>query len=55
MHKGKELDIVQSTSSGKLYISTNDFFNQPAVRETVQKLLNSDIYKSIQKNKQGKH
>lgn len=47
----KEKDYVKSTHEGKLYITTEDFFKQPKIVETINKLKDSTIVKEINKNK----
>jgi hypothetical protein len=55
MSKAKEADeIIHSTKSGRLYIKAHDFFSQPKVQKMVSDLINSDIYKSIEKHKSGR-
>lgn len=44
-----EKDYVKATHEGKLYITTEDFFKQPKVVETINKLKNSNIVKEINK------
>lgn len=50
----KKKNIVKSTSSGRLYITTEDFFQQEKVQETIKELLNSDIVKDIEDRKNNK-
>ena len=38
---------IRSTPEGKLYITTEDFFKQPKIQETIDKLMDSDLYKEI--------
>ena len=47
-------DYVKATSEGKLYITTEDFFKQPKVLETINKLKNSNIVKEINNKKNMK-
>ncbi len=43
----KEKDYVKATDSGRLYITTEDFFKQEKVRETIKQLLNSRLIRDI--------
>lgn len=38
-----------STSGGRLYKTTEDFFSQKKIQETIKKLMESDIYKDLVK------
>ncbi|WP_145861380.1 hypothetical protein [Pedobacter suwonensis] len=52
MRKHGELDgIIHANSSGKLYIKSPDFFAQPRVIEMVSALMQSNIFKKIEKDK----
>lgn len=46
MPKSKDT-YIKSTSSGRLYIETSDFFKQKKIKETIESLLDSDIIKKI--------
>jgi len=55
MRKHGELDgIINADSSGKLYIKSPDFFAQPKVIEMVGALMQSSIFKKIEKDKNKK-
>jgi hypothetical protein len=55
MSKIKDFDqVVHSSSNGKLYIRSEDFFQLPKVQKMVLELVNSDLYRSITKNKAEK-
>jgi len=55
MRKDSEFDgIIQSNSSGKLYIKSPDFFAQPRIRQMVGALMESGIFKKIEKDKNKK-
>lgn len=43
--------IIRSTESGRLYIENYDFFNQEKVKQMVEKLINSNVYKEIKQRK----
>lgn len=47
--------IVHSTSGGRLYIKTSDLFSQPKVQKMVADMMESDVFKSIIKNKRKSH
>lgn len=47
--KTKE-DVVIATSEGRLYIKTKDFFKQDKIKETIDRLINSNVVKEIDKN-----
>lgn len=49
--KRKSDNIIHHTKEGKLYVKPNEFFRQPKVIQTLKDLLNSDIVKSIDENK----
>ncbi|WP_443943492.1 hypothetical protein ACJVDH_11210 [Pedobacter sp. AW1-32] len=52
MEKNKNFDnIIHSDSSGRLYIKSHDFFNQPKVREMVSAMMDSSIFKKITEDK----
>ncbi|MCX2429767.1 MULTISPECIES: hypothetical protein [unclassified Pedobacter] len=46
--------IIHSNSSGKLYIKSPDFFAQPRIKEMVGALMESSIFKKIEKDKNKK-
>lgn len=55
MRKDSAFDsIIHSNSSGKLYIKSPDFFAQPRIREMVGALMESSIFKKIEKDKNKK-
>lgn len=55
MRKETALDnIIHASSSGKLYIKSPDFFAQPRIREMVGALMESSIFKNIEKVKNKK-
>ncbi|MDQ0638813.1 hypothetical protein QF042_002378 [Pedobacter sp. W3I1] len=55
MRKDSEFDgIIHSSSSGKLYIKSPDFFAQPRIRQMVGALMESSIFKKIEKDKSKK-
>jgi hypothetical protein len=55
MRKHSELDgIIHADSNGKLYIKSPDFFAQPRVIEMVGALMQSSIFKKIEKDKNKK-
>lgn len=47
----QEKDYIKSTKEGRLYISTDDFFKQEKVRQMVSRLIKSDLYLNIKKQK----
>lgn len=49
--KSKEMSYAKSTREGRLYIPTKDFFKQDKVKQMVTKLINSSVYKDIEKKK----
>ncbi|WP_158027206.1 hypothetical protein [Labilibacter marinus] len=52
MTKPKEdVNIVQATKEGRMYIKSEDFFKQKKVRVLLKKLENSSILKTIEDNK----
>ncbi|WP_432713009.1 hypothetical protein [Pedobacter sp.] len=52
MSKNKDLDsIIHADSSGKLYIKSPDFFNQPKIQRMVNSMMESSIFKKIEKDK----
>jgi len=52
MEKYGKLDgIIQSNSSGKLYINSEDFFKHPKIKHMVSTLMESSIFKKIEKEK----
>jgi len=40
-------DYTQATDSGKLYITTEDFFKQEEIRSTIKELLHSKLIEQI--------
>ncbi|GGH02299.1 MULTISPECIES: hypothetical protein [Pedobacter] len=55
MRKHGELDgIIHTNSSGKLYIKSPDFFAQPRIIQMVSSLMESSIFKKIEKDKNKK-
>ncbi|WP_293789096.1 hypothetical protein [uncultured Pedobacter sp.] len=55
MRKHGELEsIIHADSSGKLYIKSPDFFAQPRVIQMVGALMQSNIFKKIEKDKNKK-
>ncbi|MEH3115911.1 hypothetical protein [Pedobacter terrae] len=55
MRKHGELEgIIHADSSGKLYIKSPDFFAQPRVIEMVGALMQSSIFKKIEKGQKQK-
>lgn len=46
--------FIISTREGRLYIKTSDFFRQKEIKETIQRLLKSDIIKEIDKRNKKK-
>ncbi|WP_157255353.1 hypothetical protein [Pedobacter sp. Leaf216] len=55
MRKDSEFDgIIHANSSGKLYIKSPDFFAQPRVIQMVSSLMESSIFKKIEKDKKRK-
>jgi hypothetical protein len=52
MSKNKDLNnIIHSDSSGKLYIKSPDFFSQPKVKQMISSMMESSIFKKIEKDK----
>ena len=52
MKKGKKhIDVVHATKEGRMYIKSEDFFQQENVIKLIEKLENSTIVEQIQKNK----
>lgn len=51
MSKASEKSYVKSTREGRLYIPTEDFFKQDKIKKMVHKLMNSSVYKDIEKQK----
>lgn len=45
---------MKATKEGKLYYETKDFFQIPKVKETILKLLDSDIIKEIDKQNESR-
>lgn len=54
MSKSKKVSYVKSTKEGRLYIPTSDFFKQEKVKDMVDKLINSSVYKDIAAQKEHK-
>jgi hypothetical protein len=55
MNKNKDLNrIIHADSSGKLYIKSSDFFSQPKIQQMVNSMMESSIFKKIEKDKQRK-
>lgn len=55
MGKHKDINhIIQSDSSGKLYIKSPDFFNQPKIQKMVSSIMESTTFKRITKEKSNK-
>ena len=55
MRKDSEFDgIIHANSSGKLYIKSPDFFAQPRIIQMVSSLMESSIFKKIEKDKNKK-
>jgi hypothetical protein len=50
----KKKDIVKSTKSGRLYIETKDYLLQDKVKETIEKLMESDLIKQIDERNSNK-
>ena len=46
--------IIHANSSGKLYIKSPDFFAQPRIKNMVSALMESSIFKKIEKDKNKK-
>ena len=46
--------IIHANSNGKLYIKSPDFFAQPRIKEMVGALMESSIFKKIEKDKNKK-
>lgn len=44
-------NIIHSDSNGKLYIKSPDFFDQKKVQEMIISLMNSSVFKKIEKDK----
>lgn len=43
--------IIQSDSSGRLYIKSADFFRQAKVKEMVSSIMESNIFKKLTKER----
>ncbi|MEJ7560642.1 MAG: hypothetical protein WKF66_20190 [Pedobacter sp.] len=55
MDKKKDFShIIQSDSSGKLYIKSPDFFGQPKVQQMISSIMASNIFKKIANEKHNK-
>lgn len=55
MNKDKELNAtIHATSSGKLYIEAQDFFGQDKIKNMISKLMESSIFKQIEREKNKK-
>lgn len=55
MRKHDDLDnIIQSDRNGKLYIESRDFFRQPKVKDMINALMASDLFKKIIQEKSKK-
>ncbi|TDO23946.1 hypothetical protein CLV32_0232 [Pedobacter duraquae] len=55
MNKDKELSaVIHSTSGGRLYIEAQDFFGQDKIKNMVSKLMESSIFKQIEREKNKK-
>lgn len=50
----KNNNSIQATQEGRLYITTEDFFNQKAVQDQIKALKNSSINEEIRRNKAAK-
>lgn len=49
-------DYIIATNEGRVYIKTVDFFKQEKIKETIKKLMESDVVKEIdRKNKRPIH
>ncbi|WP_205942395.1 hypothetical protein [Pedobacter sp. SYP-B3415] len=46
--------IIQSDSSGKLFINAPDFFNQPKIQQMISSIMESNVFKKIVKEKHKK-
>lgn len=40
-------NYIKSTSDGRLYIETADFFRQQEVKDLIEKLMDSKLFKEI--------
>ncbi|MFA0962212.1 hypothetical protein AB9P05_10420 [Roseivirga sp. BDSF3-8] len=49
----KKKSIERSTAGGRLYKTTEDFFSQRKIQETIRELMESDIYKDIIRDQQA--
>lgn len=55
MSKNVDLNsIIHADSSGKLYIKSPDFFKLPKIQQMVNSMMESSIFKKIEKNKHKK-
>ena len=45
-------NIIKSTEDGRLYIETSDFFKQKEVKNLIEKLMDSSIYREIVEQKE---
>ncbi|MCG8318795.1 MAG: hypothetical protein MI921_04790 [Cytophagales bacterium] len=43
--------IYQTTNYGSLYIENSDFFKQEKVQQMIKKLMQSELFKSIEREK----
>lgn len=50
----KKEKIFQTTSSGRLYINTSDFFKQAKVQQMIKDLMASDLFKRIEQEKMNR-
>lgn len=44
----KRNSIVHATSEGRLYITTEDFFQQPEIKQMILDIVSSDTFKAIE-------
>jgi len=42
-------NYIKSTSDGRLYIETEDFFRQQEIKDLIEKLMDSKLFKEIKK------
>jgi hypothetical protein len=43
----KSNNYIKSTSDGRLYIKTEDFFRQQEIKDLIEKLMDSKLFKEI--------
>ena len=47
-------NIFKTTGGGRLYFNTSDFLKQPKTQQMVRELMDSELFKSIEKRKMAR-